>query len=294
MKARIFDVKRFAVQDGDGIRTTVFFKGCSLKCIWCHNPEGISFDRQIMYYKDKCIGCGECVKICDHGGQLMPIDGHQYNKKSCVACGNCTHGCFSQALKLCGYEVTVDELVPTLLEDKNFYEASGGGVTLSGGECLLQADFCSELLYRLQENGINTAVDTCGFVSIEQLNKVIPFTDTFLYDLKAFDEHVHIRCTGQSNKTILDNLRYLDSLGKSTEIRIPLVPDYNDSQIDKLYGFVKELRNVKKVRVLPYHNYATSKFKALGMEALMPTRLPDNDDVKRAQSLFDQIMVECH
>ena len=126
------------------------------------------------------------------------------------------------------------------------------------------------------------------------MNKVIPFTDTFLYDLKAFDEHVHIRCTGQSNKTILDNLRYLDSLGKSTEIRIPLVPDYNDSQIDKLYGFVKELRNVKKVRVLPYHNYATSKFKALGMEALMPTRLPDNDDVKRAQSLFDQIMVECH
>ena len=192
MKATIFEIKRFAVHDGDGIRTTVFFKGCPLRCVWCHNPEGLSAIPQTAHYSHKCIGCGECKKE-----GFGPSD------------------CLGEAYTVYGREVLADELLPLLLEDRDFYENSGGGVTLSGGECLIYADFCAELLRRLKAEGIHTAVDTCGYVSREALDKVIPYTDVFLYDIKAADESVHIKCTGVSNRRIIENLRYLDSLGKS-------------------------------------------------------------------------------
>ena len=286
MKARISDIKRFAVHDGDGIRTTVFFKGCSLRCVWCHNPEGISFEPQIAYYENKCIGCGECAGICTHGGHILTDTEHRYNRDTCIRCGICTTVCLGSAITFYGKEVSVEELLPLLLEDRDFYETSGGGVTLSGGECLMQADFCGELLHRLKEEGIHTAVDTCGFVSRTALDAVIPWTDVFLYDLKAFDEDVHIRCTGQSNKLILDNLQYLDSLGAQIEIRIPYVPGYNDNQMDKIAGFVKTLQNVRKVKVLPYHNYAGSKYAALEMENTLPPVLPSEEEIHIAQSRF--------
>ncbi len=263
MKAKICDLKRFAVHDGDGIRTTVFFKGCPLKCLWCHNPESISFLPQTAFYENKCMGCGECKKE-----GFSPED------------------CPGEARILYGKEVTVEELLPLILEDTAFYETSGGGVTLSGGECLCQVDFCVLLLKRLKEAGINTAVDTCGFVSREALDKVLPFTDTFLYDLKAFDEEVHIRCTGQSNQRILENLLYLDSVGAKTEIRIPFVPEYNADQMEKLARFLRPLKNVKKVKILPYHNYAGSKYAALGMENTLPLRLPTEDELKKAERYF--------
>lgn len=286
MKARISDIKRFAVHDGDGIRTTVFFKGCSLRCVWCHNPEGISFEPQIAYYENKCIGCGECAGICTHGGHILTDTEHRYNRDTCIGCGTCTTVCLGSAITFYGKEVSVEELLPLLLEDRDFYETSGGGVTLSGGECLMQADFCGELLHRLKEEGIHTAVDTCGFISRTALDAVIPWTDVFLYDLKAFDEDVHIRCTGQSNRLILDNLQYLDSLGAQIEIRIPYVPGYNDNQMDKIAGFVKTLQNVRKVKVLPYHNYAGSKYAALEMENTLPPVLPSEEEIYIAQSKF--------
>ena len=247
MKGIISDIKRFAVHDGDGIRTTVFFKGCPLKCVWCHNPEGISFEPQMAFYKNKCIGCGECEKE-----------------------GFITEDCLGEARVLYGREVTVEELLPKLLEDKDFYETSGGGVTLSGGECLCQADFCAELLKKLKEFGIHTAVDTCGFVPVEAIDKVLPYTDIFLYDIKAMDEEVHVKCTGQSNKRILENLKYIDSCGKNIEIRIPCVPNINDNQMEKIEEFISSLKNVKAVKVLPYHNFAGSKYEALGMKNTLP------------------------
>ncbi|MBR2376196.1 MAG: glycyl-radical enzyme activating protein [Clostridia bacterium] len=263
MKANIFEIKRFAVHDGDGIRTTVFFKGCPLRCVWCHNPEGLSFEAQEAFYAHKCINCGKCK---EEGFTVLD--------------------CLGEARVLYGKEITVDELLPFLIEDKDFYDNSGGGVTLSGGECLMQADFCAELLKRLKENGIHTAVDTCGFVSKEALDKVIPYTDIFLYDLKAYDEDVHIKCTGQSNKIILQNLLYLDSLGKSIEIRIPYVPNFNTDQIEKIADFLRPLKNIKAVRVLPYHNFAGSKYTALGMENNLPETLPTDEEIKRAQRCF--------
>ena len=288
MKAKIFEIKRLAVHDGDGIRTTIFFKGCSLKCVWCHNPEGIGFKPQLAYYKDKCIGCGECLPVCFTGAHSITDQGHNFDRQKCVVCGNCEEVCLGDALMFYGKEMTVEEIVSVVLEDREFYETSGGGVTLSGGECLMQADFCAELLRRLKEENIHTAIDTCGFVSRETIDKVIDFTDVFLYDMKAFDNDVHIKCTGYPNDVILDNLKYIDNCGKDIEIRIPYVPEYNDGQIEKIGRFLSELKNIKKIRVLPYHNYAGSKYMSLDMENTLPKALPSEEDITCAkQALKD-------
>lgn len=285
-KAIISDIKRFAVHDGDGIRTTVFFKGCPLKCVWCHNPEGISFERQLGYYRNKCINCGECVSDCPNNAHKMVDNKHFFERNLCIGCGKCVDKCLGSALVLYGKEITVNELLPMLLEDRDFYETSGGGVTLSGGECLWQSEFCAELLKRLKENGINTAVDTCGYVSKETIDKIIPFTDTFLYDVKAIDVDVHIKCTGKSNNRILENLKYIVSLDKVVEIRIPYVPEYNDNQIEKIARFLKELGDIKKIKLLPYHNYAGSKYEALGMDNTLPIKLPEEDEIRDKEKMF--------
>lgn len=266
MSATIFELKRFAVHDGDGIRTTVFFKGCPLRCVWCHNPEGLTALPQVAFYEHKCIGCGNCK--------------HE---------GFTTEDCIGEARVLYGKKMTLDELLPKLLEDQDFYKASGGGVTLSGGECLMQADFCAELLKALKEHDIHTAVDTCGFVSKDTLEKVIPFVDMFLYDLKAYNENVHLQCTKRSNKQILENLQYLDEQGKKIEIRIPFVPDYNDGEIEAIAKFLREFQNIVRIRVLPYHNYAGSKYRALGIEHSLPTRLPTDEKLQTAKNTLASI-----
>lgn len=266
MMATVFEIKRFAVHDGDGIRTTVFFKGCPLRCVWCHNPEGLIKGTQDAFYAHKCIGCGTC--------QHADFD---------IA------DCPVEARVRYGKEMSVDMLLPLLLEDRDFYESSGGGVTLSGGECLLEAEFCAALLGRLKEHGIHTAVDTCGYVTRGALDLVIPYTDIFLYDLKAYDADVHIRCTGRSNESILENLLYLDRMEQDIEIRIPYVPHYNDTEMEKLAHFLAPLRHIKGIRVLPYHNYAGSKYAALQMQNTMPTVLPTERELAEARELFARI-----
>lgn len=286
MKAKIFEIKRFAVHDGNGIRTTVFFKGCPLKCVWCHNPEGIDFSPELAYYESKCIGCGECVSVCPEGAHGIFRNGHTIDREKCVGCGKCADVCIGNALTFYGREMSVSEVMAKLLEDREFYENSGGGVTLSGGECLMQADFCTELLKRLKEQGIHTAVDTCGYVSKSILDKVIPYTDIFLYDIKAIDEDVHIRCTGKPNRIILDNIKYLDKKGKKTEVRIPYVPGYNDDQIEKIAELLSGLKHLTKVRVLPYHRYAAGKYDALNMENSLPDTIPSKEMIDAAEKVF--------
>lgn len=282
----IFDIKRFAVHDGPGIRTTLFLKGCPLKCRWCHNPEGIGCEPQTAYYENKCIGCGACAQVCPQKSHTIIKGVHRFERTLCAACGKCSEKCLNGALKLYGTKMTPEELMPLLTEDREFYENSGGGVTLSGGECLLQTDFCAELLYRLKVEGINTAVDTCGYAVQSAFDKVMEYTDLFLYDVKAIDEEVHIMCTGKSNKIILENLKYLDSCGKSIEIRIPFVPNYNESQIEKIAVFLEPLKNITGVRLLPYHNYAGSKYAALGMENTLPCRIPSNEEIAENMRQF--------
>jgi pyruvate formate lyase activating enzyme len=291
-KALISDIKRFAVHDGDGVRTTVFFKGCPLKCVWCHNPEGISFKSEVAYYSHKCIGCMECVEVCPTGAHKASDKGHIFDRNLCIGCSKCAENCLGNALQFYGKEVTVEELLPKLLEDKDFYQTGGGGVTLSGGECLSRWEFCLDLLKRLKENDINTAVDTCGLVPREVLSKIAEYTDTFLYDIKAIDRDVHKKCTGQYNDVILENIKYLDSINAKIEVRYPFVPDLNSGEAEKIADFLKDFNNLTKVRVLPYHNYAASKYASLDMENTLPDTLPSDPQLEKAKEYFKARKIE--
>ncbi len=291
MEGFIFDIKKFAIHDGDGIRTTVFLKGCPLRCVWCHNPEGLTNKPSIAFYAHKCVNCGACAQVCachsfEHGV-------HKFDPTACIACGKCVDICPAQALMLYGRKITVDELIPQLLEDKPFYDNSNGGITLSGGECLVQPEFCAEVLKRCKEHGIHTAVDTSGCIPWKNIEPVLEHTDIFLYDVKAIDEDVHIKCTGLSNKIILENLLKLDAAGKKIEIRIPYVPNFNDNQIKKIAAFVSELKNLTKVRVLPYHDLARSKYDSLSMVDTMPERVPEDEEIEAARAIFEEKGIEC-
>ncbi len=263
VKGNVFEIRRFAVHDGNGIRTTIFLKGCPLRCIWCHNPEGLARDGELAFFDKRCIGCGACVNVCGTGAHTLERGGHIYERDLCVGCGKCADVCVENAVVFYGREYSVKELLDIALTDKDFYDATGGGVTLSGGECLLQADFCAALLKKLKENGINTAVDTCGAVSRRAIEQVLPYTDMFLYDIKAYDEEVHIRCTGSTNRRIIENLKIIDGYAKPTEIRFPLVPGYNDDQAKKAAELLATLSCVTGVRVLPYH-FPGAKYEVLG------------------------------
>ena len=264
MKATIFEIKRFAVHDGDGIRTTVFFKGCPLRCVWCHNPEGLSFEQQEAFYAHKCIGCGEC------------------NKTEFVA-----DDCLGEARIVYGRTVTVDELLPLLLEDRDFYDNSGGGVTLSGGECLMQADFCAELLKRLKENGIHTAVDTAGHVPYERCEKILPYTDLFLYDVKCFDSEKHRRYTGGGNELILENLKKLLTSGTHVWIRIPIIDALNDTieEMQKIKEYLFSCGTPKKIELLPYHAMGEHKYVALGKEEPRFS-VPSEEKMRQLKNIF--------
>ena len=287
MKGKVFEIKRFAVHDGDGIRTTVFLKGCPLACLWCHNPEGISFKSELAYYSHKCVGCGECVSVCKSGAHTVDErTGHLFDRSKCTGCGRCAEVCLGSALTFYGKDMEIDELMPILLEDRLFYESSGGGVTLSGGECLMQWEFSLELLKRLKSEGISTAVDTCGFVDKSVLDKVMPYTDVFLYDIKAIDEQTHIKCTGKSNVRILENIRYLSDKGAKVEVRIPFVPGYNGQEIEKMADLLTEIKTLVGVRVLPYHSYAGSKYSALDIESTLPERIPSAEELDEAKKIL--------
>lgn len=288
----IFAIKPFEIHDGDGIRTTVFFKGCPLKCKWCHNPESLSFEKEMFFDSNLCVNCLRCTEICD--ANIVRDGKHIFIREKCTLCGKCVNICPNNTFEIQGMDITVKEIVERVLEDKIFMAGSGGGVTLSGGECLSQPDFCLELLKAFKKEGVNTAIDTCGFVSKTVIDKVMPYTDTFLYDIKAIDEDVHIKCTGQSNRQILENIKYIDSCGKAVEVRIPYVPDFNDDQIDKISEFLKPLKNIKSVKVLPYHNYAESKYQGLGMENTLPERLPTNAEIQIAQNKFSHTKSDTH
>ena len=281
---RIVNIKRFEIHDGDGIRTTVFLKGCPLACLWCHNPECISGKPQLSYLAHKCIGCGACVSACPNGAHRIQDGAHVFDRAKCTACGKCADVCLGDALTLYGKDYTAADLAPILAEDEPFFKQSGGGVTVSGGEPLSQADFVAELLAELHRLGIHTAVDTCGFAPRAALEKVVGDTDLFLFDIKAIDPARHKRLTGQDNAVILDNLRYLDSLGKRIEVRIPLIPTMNDGEIDAIGKLLSSLTHPVPVKVLPYHALARAKYQSLDMTEGMPDGIAPPDDAARADA----------
>ena len=281
MKALISGIKRMEIHDGDGLRTTVFFKGCPLKCIWCHNPESISFSKQIAYLKEKCIGCNSCLSVCKENiflNRTPPFS-------ACSFCRDCVNACPTNALTVYGKEYGLDELLSVVLQDEDFFRNGQGGVTLSGGECLSQHNFIIPFAKNLFEKGISVNVDTCGFVKREIFERILPFVDTFLYDIKAFDEIVHTRLTGQSNTLILQNLQYLSKMGVKIEIRYPLVMGFNDTECENIAKFLSQL-NITKVKVLQYHRYASSRYEALGLENTLPLTTTTFDDVEKAVAVL--------
>ena len=284
--ARYIDIKRFAVHDGPGIRTTLFLKGCSLRCIWCHNPESRPPQPELAIHYRKCTLCGECARICPCHRIVSGI--HEFDRASCKACGKCESACLSGALELFGKTITVDEAAEILLEDRIFY-GDGGGITLSGGEPLLQCGFCAELLKRLQGEGIGCAVDTCGNVTWRAFEAVLPHTDIFLYDLKCADPIKHERLTGCRNELILENLKRLDGTGKDIEIRMVMVPGYNMDEADlRAAGeILSKLEHVSAVRLLAYHAMARSKFAAVGHPDTMPdVPSPDAETLEKCAGIL--------
>ena len=275
LTATIFDIERNSFVDGPGIRTTVFFKGCNLKCAWCHNPESQESMPQMMFYKDKCKGCGKCKEICP-------------SPNYCVLCGKCTFYCPVDARKVCGKEYTVDEVFAEIIKDKSYYDNSGGGVTFSGGECMLQIDFLVEILKKCKENGIHTAVDTAGHIPFEKFEKILPYTDLFLYDIKLFDNEKHKKYVGVGNELILDNLRKLFSKGAEIWIRIPIISDVNDSveEIKNIKNFLKGVGNPKKIELLPYHAMGENKYASLGKKSKIFS-IPDEEKMGQFKKVLN-------
>jgi len=282
VKGRIFDIKFFAIHDGPGIRTTIFLKGCPLKCIWCHNPEGISPKEEIAYITKKCVGCGVCFKVCPNGVYGVSEAGTRiFQRDKCKMCLSCIDSCYPQALMLYGKEVTVAEVMEKVLQDSDFYKTSNGGITLSGGEPLTQAEFSAELLKGCIDKGIHTAVDTCGYVRWESFEAVLPYTKMFLYDFKHIDDEAHIKYTGVSNQLIIENLVKLGIRGVPIEIRIPVIPGINDNaEYAKRTGeLLGRIPAITAVRLLKYHNLAKSKYISLGK----PERMPETSDNQSAK-----------
>lgn len=268
MTGLIFHIQRFSVNDGPGIRTTVFLKGCPLRCRWCHNPESISPEKQLMLREDRCIRCGDCSSLCPNGAIGRTDGTFVTHRDSCQVCGTCLDACYAEARTIAGREMTVGDVILEVQKDRVFYDQSGGGVTFSGGEPLFQHEFLLELLAASRGEGIHTTVDTTGYTSPEILERLSRFVDLFLYDVKTLNEQQHREYTGVSNRIILDNLRRLVSWGNRVIVRIPLIHGVNDDEasIRDIGAFVKGLGAVSETHLLPYHRTGTEKYQRLGME----------------------------
>lgn len=249
MNPLIFDIKRASTNDGPGVRTVIFFKGCNLNCFWCHNPEGKKPGKQMAFFEEKCVSCGMCKKVCLH-------------PTACTLCGVCIQCCPSQARKCYGAEYTCEELLEIIRLDKDYYAATGGGVTFSGGECMLYPDFLAGLARCCKENGISVAIDTAGSVPFSSFEKVMPYTDLFLYDIKCLDSQLHKQGTGVGNETILENLQRLQTEKKRILIRIPEIPRFNQGlEVERVKTYCTERE--LPFEILPYHDMGESKMLAL-------------------------------
>jgi pyruvate formate lyase activating enzyme len=263
----IFDIERFAIHDGPGIRTTLFLKGCPLACWWCHNPESISPQPQLAFFAERCMGCGRCFAVCPVGVHERLADGtHAVHRQRCTLCLRCVTECRSGALAVKGRSITVEEAVFELGRDRPFYETSGGGVTLSGGEPLAQPEFAAAVLERCRSEGMHTCLDTSGQAAWEDFERALRWTDLVLYDFKIADPSRHRRYTGVANDLIKENLARVDARGTPIEVRMPVIPGVNDdpANIDATAAFLEPLRAIRQVTLLGYHRLGESKYRCLG------------------------------
>jgi len=275
----IFNIQRYSIHDGPGIRTTVFLKGCPLNCWWCQNPESQLSGQEMVFWEDRCIGCGACSLNCPSSAIQMENKKPVTDKNKCNLCGECSRTCPAQAREMIGKKLTAEEIIKEVEKDLVFYEESGGGVTFSGGEPLGQSEFLEALLIRCQKKKIHTAVDTSGYISWRILKKIIPKVDLFLYDLKIMDSERHKKYTGVFNEIILENLKKLSSVHNNIFIRFPVIPGINDDyqNIKETGEFLSSLK-IAQVNILPYHYMGIDKYGRLGRTYKLVTTQPPSEE----------------
>jgi pyruvate formate lyase activating enzyme len=282
-KGIVFDIQHFCVDDGPGIRTAVFLKGCPLRCVWCHNAEGLSAQPQLYYTAGSCTGCGQCEAACAQKAHRIGADGHTIDRSACTACGTCAKVCPNGALRLAGRPMTAEEVLTEVAKNIPFYRNSGGGMTLSGGEPLAQSIFSAALAQAAQHRGISVCVETCGYGDPAALETLAQYTDLFLFDFKHSDPRAHKAYTGVDNALILENLQRLAAWNKPVILRCPVIPGVNDT--DAHYTAIARLANtydtITEIHLMPYHPYGLSKFAAMGRQP----GYPEKDAMSRAQAL---------
>jgi len=300
LTGKFYDIQGFSVHDGPGIRLTLFMKGCPLRCPWCHSPESQEFPTELNWMEIKCVGiekCGNCLNVCPHdaispGKKKKTPTGDEeitlvtVDRAKCDNCGKCAEACTSRALYMCGTDYTLEEIMQRVRRDLPFFKKSGGGVTVSGGECLYQPEFLLAILKKCKEEGIHTAVDTTGYAKWEVIESILPYTDLFLFDIKGIDPELHKRVVGVPNDLILENARRIAKAGGKLQIRIPTIPLYNDSvkAFDEMGKFIKELGDaVEVVQLLPYHNLGTVKWERLQRNSPVLEATPPSDELMQAR-----------
>jgi glycyl-radical enzyme activating protein len=275
----VTDIQRFSIHDGDGIRTTVFLKGCQMRCFWCHNPETISPQQELQVNPDACIGCLACITYCPYGALSQKDGNPQYSRERCRACGACAVACYAHARVLVGKSMSVDEVVSEVMQDKDFYDRSGGGVTLSGGEPLLQMDFTKGILNKCKTKGVKTAIETNLSWPWDRIAEVLPYLDMIMMDVKLIDPVRHKEVTGTSNRQILDNLSRLANEKIPLIVRTPVIPGVNDTpeDIGAIADYLSDIPNLLYYELLPYHPLGIGKNKSLGLIDVSKLTPPSNE-----------------
>lgn len=291
MKSLVFSIQKYSIHDGDGIRTTVFFKGCPMTCKWCHNPESQSYRPSILQNTEKCTGCKKCTVVCQEGAITYEDSRVKTSEEKCNLCEKCIDGCINNAREIVGKYYSLDDIMKEIEKDKLFYEQSGGGITLSGGEIMTQdMDYIIKILKKCHRLGYKVNIDTCGHAKFENFEKILPYIDTFLYDIKHMDSDVHKELTGVGNELVLGNLRKLSENSAKINIRIPLVEGINSAEehIDKIIAFLKELK-IYKINLLSYHNTGKSKYDRLNIAYEGNDYIaPSNERIEEIKLKFEQ------